>query len=134
MNTYVVMKTLESAPARYDLGIRILTLGKLDKAYDRLTHHIDDGLRVLDVGCGIGALIVHAAAKKEIGDRITLMGNTDTNAILQLGSAEDAKKACKIAIEAAAPDGGFFLSGGCEIRRDMPYQNMRAMLMAAQEY
>ena len=35
MSIYILMKILESAPSRYDTGIRLLTLGRLDKAYDR---------------------------------------------------------------------------------------------------
>jgi ubiquinone/menaquinone biosynthesis C-methylase UbiE len=63
MSTYVLMKILESAPSRYDRGIRMLTLGSLDGAYDRLTSHIERGQRVLDVGCGTGALTIRAAQK-----------------------------------------------------------------------
>jgi ubiquinone/menaquinone biosynthesis C-methylase UbiE len=63
MSTYILMKILESAPARYDQGIRILTLGKLDAAYDRLTSHIQKGQRVLDLGCGTGALTLKAARR-----------------------------------------------------------------------
>lgn len=61
MSTFVLMRILESAPARYDLGIRLLTLGRLDKAYDRLAGHIERGQRVLDIGCGTGALTLRAA-------------------------------------------------------------------------
>ena len=61
MSTYIFMKVLESTPCRYDRGIRILTLGRLDKAYDRLVSHIKNGQRVLDLGCGTGALILKAA-------------------------------------------------------------------------
>lgn len=57
------MKVLESAPDRYDMGIRILTLGRLDKAYDRLTSYIKSGQKVLDIGCGTGALTLRAALK-----------------------------------------------------------------------
>jgi len=63
MSTYILMKILESAPSRYDLGIRLLTLGRLAKAYDRLTSHIKKGDRVLDLGSGTGALAIRAAQK-----------------------------------------------------------------------
>lgn len=63
MSTYILMKILESSPDRYDWGIRLLTLGKLEKAYDRLTSHIKESQRVLDLGCGTGALSLRAAAQ-----------------------------------------------------------------------
>ena len=63
MSTYVLMKILESAPERYDRGIRMLTMGRLDRAYERLTAHIRSGERVLDIGCGTGALTLRAAGR-----------------------------------------------------------------------
>jgi demethylmenaquinone methyltransferase/2-methoxy-6-polyprenyl-1,4-benzoquinol methylase len=63
LSTYVLMKLLESVPARYDLGIRLLTLGTVDKAYDRLVASIVESARVLDVGCGTGALAIRAAQR-----------------------------------------------------------------------
>jgi ubiquinone/menaquinone biosynthesis C-methylase UbiE len=63
MSTYVLMRILESAPHRYDLGMRLLTLGGVGRAYDRLAAHVKDGQRVLDVGCGTGALALRMARR-----------------------------------------------------------------------
>lgn len=57
------MKVLESAPSRYDRGISLITLGGVNKAYDRLAARIDDGWKVLDIGCGTGAMTLRAAQR-----------------------------------------------------------------------
>lgn len=58
-----MMRILESAPSRYEKGLRILTWGRLDEVYGRLVCHIEQGSRVLDLGCGTGALTLRAAAR-----------------------------------------------------------------------
>ncbi len=63
MSTYILMKILESTPSRYDKGLRILTLGRLDQAYYDLVSYIEENQRVLDLGCGTGALTLRAAKK-----------------------------------------------------------------------
>ena len=57
------MKVLESAPHRYDRGIKILTLGRINKAYDRIVENIKEEDKVLDLGCGTGMLSFRAALK-----------------------------------------------------------------------
>ncbi len=63
MSTYVLMRILESAPGRYELGIRLLTFGRVVRAYDRLASLIEPGQHVLDLGCGTGALTLRAARR-----------------------------------------------------------------------
>ena len=59
--SYVLMKVLESAPSRYDRGINLITLGRINKAYDRLASRVKDRWNVLDIGCGTGAMTLRAA-------------------------------------------------------------------------
>lgn len=63
MSTYVLMKILESAPSRYDRGLRLLTLGEIDRIYERLTLPIKKGQKVLDIGCGTDNLTLRTAKK-----------------------------------------------------------------------
>ena len=63
VSTFVLMKLLESSSRRYDCGIRVLTLGRLDKAYQRLAGRLEKQQRVLDLGCGTGVLTLQAARR-----------------------------------------------------------------------
>jgi demethylmenaquinone methyltransferase/2-methoxy-6-polyprenyl-1,4-benzoquinol methylase len=63
MSTYILMKIFESIPSAYDRGMQIITLGAVNKVYDRLVLSINKNDRVLDIGCGTGALLVRAAVK-----------------------------------------------------------------------
>jgi demethylmenaquinone methyltransferase/2-methoxy-6-polyprenyl-1,4-benzoquinol methylase len=58
MSTLALMRLLESAPARYDAGMRLLTLGKVDQVRETLAEAAvrSPGARVLEIGFGTGAL------------------------------------------------------------------------------
>ncbi len=57
------MKILESAPSRYDAGIRMLTLGQIDRIYERIALLVEKDQKVLDIGCGTGALSLRSARR-----------------------------------------------------------------------
>ncbi len=71
-------------------------------------------------------------AKRLIGDKVCLKGNISTSFML----ASDPQGVYKESIECirATEGEGFILSGGCEIPRDTPPENIKAMIKASREY
>lgn len=65
----VFMKWLERRPQDYDRGVQLLTLGRLGSLQAQIVHHlIFDEIRVLEIGCGTGAL---TQAMAEAGAEVT---------------------------------------------------------------
>jgi ubiquinone/menaquinone biosynthesis C-methylase UbiE len=102
MSTYVLMRILESAPRRFELGIRLLTLGRVEGAYDRLASRIERGQQVLDIGCGTGAFTLRAARRgakvkgidinpqmlQVAGERVRSAGLKESVELAEMGVAE----------------------------------------------
>ena len=64
MTSFVWMKVLESAPQRYDRGIRMLSAGRIAAAYERIADlAAAPGKRILDIGCGTGGVTLACAAR-----------------------------------------------------------------------
>ena len=57
MSTLVYMRMLEQAPAKYDRGMRLLTLGRIDRIKREIASAwVEPGNNVLEIGCGTGTL------------------------------------------------------------------------------
>jgi ubiquinone/menaquinone biosynthesis C-methylase UbiE len=58
MSSLALMRLLESAPARYDAGMRTLTLGNIARIHEAVadTAAPSPGAKVLEIGCGTGAV------------------------------------------------------------------------------
>ncbi len=64
MASYIFMKVLESSAQRYDAGIKILSLGQIEKIHREIVeNHIAFGDKVLEIGCGTGTLAILCAEK-----------------------------------------------------------------------
>jgi demethylmenaquinone methyltransferase/2-methoxy-6-polyprenyl-1,4-benzoquinol methylase len=65
MSSLVLMRFLESAPHRYDAGMRLLTLGRVSRLHELLAEISvpRPGTRVLEIGCGTGAVTEQLVAR-----------------------------------------------------------------------
>jgi len=66
MSTYVYMRILESAPHRYDLGIRLLSFGRVAAMYDAVAAAAvgsEANPCILELGCGTGNLTARLLAR-----------------------------------------------------------------------
>lgn len=65
---YVYMRYLERVPQRYDCGMQLLTVRRLELIHQDVAERVAPGDRVLDIGCGTGALAIRLA---RLGAKVT---------------------------------------------------------------
>jgi ubiquinone/menaquinone biosynthesis C-methylase UbiE len=70
VSSLALMRWLESAPSRYDAGMRAITLGRVDALHDAVASAAVPraSARVLEIGCGTGAVTKRMVAR---GARVT---------------------------------------------------------------
>ena len=72
--------------------------------------------------------------KEEIGDRVVIMGAVPTVTHLLNGTPETVLEASRQCIEKGAKSGGFILCPACEIPQASPWENIMAMMTAAERF
>ena len=104
-------------------------------------HICGDTAHIIDLMAATGAAGLEVDYQHDIsyflsktGGRVCLQGNINPSGIMCRGTSEQVRDACRTAIEQARPEGRFILSGGCEIPRDTPPENLRAMVAAAKGF
>jgi ubiquinone/menaquinone biosynthesis C-methylase UbiE len=80
------MKILERRAASYDAGIQKYAAGDFSKVREKMLSLVQDGDRVLDVGCGPGTFAVECAKKGAIVDAVDV--NPQMLYTAQLGAAK----------------------------------------------
>lgn len=64
MSTLVYMKLLEQTPAKYNRGMWLLTLGRIDRIKREIAERlVEPGQAVLEIGCGTGTLAAVMSAR-----------------------------------------------------------------------
>ena len=99
-------------------GMSIGTAKASREARRRVPHHLVD----------------IAAAKREVGDRVCIIGNIDPVGTLLLGTPEKVLEESRRCIADAGQRGGFVLAPGCGVPPNSPPENLEAMSDAVERY
>lgn len=70
MSSLALMRLLESAPLRYDAGMRAITLGRISELHAAVAAALPAGAAVVEIGCGTGAVTRRLV---ERGARVTAL-------------------------------------------------------------
>ncbi len=137
MSTYVYMKILESAPARYDLGLRLLTLGRVTALYDAVATAVVIGRatpRVLEIGCGTGNLTQRLVARGAVVTAIDM--NPEMLAVARaklaaVGGAVDFREMAAVEIADRFPAASFDAVAATLVLSEMSADEQAYVLHAA---
>lgn len=88
------------------------------------------GVSALSVGPGVDMSV----AKETIGSNICILGNIDPIVKLLQGTPEDVKEETKRIMKIGKQGGGYIFNSGEMIPRDVPEENIIAMMGTAREY
>ncbi len=100
----------------------------------RVSHLIEDYIQTGAKAIQFGEDLPIEVAKERVGDRMCLFGNMGPLGVMSNGTPEEVEAACKDLIQKAGPGGGYILSSSGSVNREMPFENLEAMVRAAEKY
>jgi demethylmenaquinone methyltransferase/2-methoxy-6-polyprenyl-1,4-benzoquinol methylase len=111
MSSLALMRWLESAPQRYDAGMRWLTLGRVSELHDALADAAAraPGAAVLEIGCGTGAVTARLVARGAIVTALDQSPEMLEQARTRLTAECDGRVTWLEQSEMSAPERGFVL-------------------------
>ena len=72
--------------------------------------------------------------KEKYGEKVCIMGNVKTTETMLQGTPRQVEQEALDCIERAGKNGGFILSADCQLPRDVPGENLKALIAAARKY
>jgi len=122
-------KRLTDAVHELNCKIILHTDGHITPLLDFVVNCGFDGLHSLEPTAGVKLDVV----KKKVGDKLCLLGNIDTGAVLTKGDQKTVEAAVKYAIKTAGPGGGFIVSAS-NMHPAIQVQNLQWMVEATHKY
>lgn len=109
----------------HDAGAKLVihTCGKYDDRLDLVEQEFGDGWHISDT--------VTADIAAKYGDKVAIMGNIPCSSVLMEGTPEDVYRVAYQDCIDAGKNGGFILSGDCDISPLTPLENIRQVVQAA---
>ncbi|TJX13748.1 hypothetical protein E9840_08485 [Tissierella creatinini] len=111
----------------HDAGAKLVihTCGKYDDRFDLVLEEYGDGWHISDT--------VTRKIKEKYGDKVALMGNIPCSSVLMEGTPEEVYKVAYEDCISGGKNGGFILSGDCDLSPLTPMENIKQVVKAAKD-
>lgn len=116
---------------QYGLKVMHHTCGSV---HSLIPHFIDAGLDILQSLQPRAARMDLAELKREFGRDLAFHGSIDIQQTMPYGTPEDVRREVQASMQAGKPGGGFAICTAHNLQRDVPLENILALLEAYHEF
>ena len=129
---YGWMIFVEHAPERYDWAVKVMTAGRLDRIKDQIAAEINEGDRVLDIGCGTATLalrcIKRGAVVIGVDSSASMLEQAEKNAVQELENGSLTLIKDSVTQLKRFPDGTFDAVTATMVLGEFPPEYLRFIL------